>query len=385
MKPSPLFSIALLLLISNMDLRAGNTIMILRVAYCAMVVLQTLANWYALQAVQRAKDTRKIWIKNPQPMLQPGAFVETTYLEHESTVARQGMQQAVMGAAVMALLHFKMGLDAPLVLQLVTGVMGIFGSPLFKKHVLREEVERPWGESLERPAEGSNGSAPLTGKAATLEAYGSALVAAWDAMDEAPDMEPLLDLLRREQVEVDEQLSEPRGRWTILMVVAGHGKVSTAVLDELLRLGPDLTLQDSDGWTALHWACFHDRGDAVTKILEAAMNMDEALEGSSTLLSAAYEESDQVRQLVEMTDLKGFTAAQLAASEGSTSAIEALTAAGVPVGAAPAEKEGEQEDGVPVVAAAGAEEGVDAAEASAAGKPVEREHVSTPSSIHDID
>lgn len=40
------------------------------------------------------------------------------------------------------------------------------------------------------------------------------------------------------------------------MVASGHGKISTAVLDELLQMGPDLMLQDSDGWTALHWAWF---------------------------------------------------------------------------------------------------------------------------------
>lgn len=150
MKQSPLLAIPLLLLISNVDLRTGNTLLILRVAYCAMVALQALFNWYALQVVKRQNDERKIWVKNPQPMLQPSAYVETTYAEHESMIARQGLQQAVMGAAVMALMHLKMGLDAPLVLQLVMGTLGIFGSPLFKKYVLREEVERPWGESLER-------------------------------------------------------------------------------------------------------------------------------------------------------------------------------------------------------------------------------------------
>mmetsp|Transcript_38830 Transcript_38830/g.50218 ORF Transcript_38830/g.50218 Transcript_38830/m.50218 type:complete len:192 (+) Transcript_38830:1-576(+) len=55
-------------------------------------------------------------------------------------------------------------------------------------------------------------------------------------------------------------------KWTVMMIGCGLKKVESDHLKKLVDWGADLTLQDTDGWTALHWACHHKNEEAVKLI-----------------------------------------------------------------------------------------------------------------------
>ena len=42
------------------------------------------------------------------------------------------------------------------------------------------------------------------------------------------------------------------------MIVCGTWANSEEDVCELIKMGCDPTLRDNEGWTALHWAAFHD-------------------------------------------------------------------------------------------------------------------------------
>jgi ankyrin repeat protein len=91
------------------------------------------------------------------------------------------------------------------------------------------------------------------------------------------------------------------------MIVAGSSANSDKIIANLLKCGADMSLQDDDGWTALHWACYHNRPGALKQLFE--------------------HDPSKCREILAATkDKKGFTPTELATEQESGGAVDAITA-----------------------------------------------------------
>ena len=126
----------------------------------------------------------------------------------------------------------------------------------------------------------------------------------WDDGSKA-DLGPLLGKV----TEANVNLQTSESRWTPLMVVCGlNTKSSKSAMIQLNGLGASSSVKDTEGWNALHWACFHNNATAVQTL------MDEKVFDCGAF------------GLQDVKDLKGDTPLALATKEGNKEAEKALKA-----------------------------------------------------------
>jgi len=130
---------------------------------------------------------------------------------------------------------------------------------------------------------------------------------------------------------------------TTLMVASYLGQQE--MVGKLLCEGADVTAQDSEGWSALHWAVWEGNGEtwqgheAVRPLLDAGANPEEKdNKGMTALHWAAADGQDSVVQLlirrgasINTSDSSGWTPLHLAAANGHARVIKILVENGADI------------------------------------------------------
>lgn len=135
----------------NLDATDGQTVLIARSAYGAYVLLLLLLNYVMRQRVAAARDGRVISVPKKPSMSNPtpsaGDAERTTVMQYDLSLLNASRSQVLSQGAILALLHWKTGTLAPLVMQSVMGLMRLLDDPIMKIHLLGTPAEG----ALQRP------------------------------------------------------------------------------------------------------------------------------------------------------------------------------------------------------------------------------------------
>lgn len=310
----------LLFLMNKVDFENEETLFLARVAFAVAQLVALGAAVYVKNVVQVKNDTRKIFVPGQKsPFDQSPNFddlTETTYVAYESQKAGEFLKQTMIGGAIAAFVHFKMGVNQVMVIQAVMAPFNLYDNPLVRAYVLRRSEGRLWnerleGESNEEAAAASGIPATATAAAATTktsvkktksigqtpeEAIAKVLAAGVDA-----DFDELWDAVKGA---VNAKTKEDQ--WTALMVACGSPIDTDEFIRKVIAAGADVTAVDGDGWTALHWSAFHGRPEAAETLL-ASCSSDKldvllaatASDGRTALEVAKGEENDDVVAVIK--------------------------------------------------------------------------------------
>eukprot|EP00753_Platysulcus_tardus_P011271 PLAT3280.36.p2 GENE.PLAT3280.36~~PLAT3280.36.p2 ORF type:complete len:348 (+),score=211.47 PLAT3280.36:82-1125(+) len=310
-------------LANKVDLTVGDRLLMARAGYALALAAVLSVYAFLYKKVTTSKDETDIWVEppktpqfgQPQPELDRG-WLKTTYHALELAQVKQLLQSTAMGAVMIGLIHFKMGVNQVLLIQLAVLPSTMYNSPIFQRHIMgakaahKEHTERPTeplGDASAEESDTTTAEEALEDDGSAEAALTAAVARAWTAGADA-DYAPLLAIADKHGHVLD--TPTVKSKWTALMVVAGNKKDGVSTLDALVAAGASLTAKDGDGWTALHWAVFHNRAAHVTTLLAAA------------------ERRAQTAELLAIKDSEGNTPLQLALAEGFVDiAAELRTAA----------------------------------------------------------
>ena len=141
-------SICAMVLSRLFDTTNPDTLLKIRISYVISVLLNSGMFYYIRTIVRRKHDERKIYIVNS--MLGQEMVEETTYFEKEEALCTQSITGAFTGVLMtLGFMSFKMGLHYGMLMNIMQLPFNIYWSPLFKKHILGEELDHPWKEQTE--------------------------------------------------------------------------------------------------------------------------------------------------------------------------------------------------------------------------------------------
>eukprot|EP00903_Cladosiphon_okamuranus_P006348 g6218.t1 len=369
---------------SKMDYEDKRTVWNIRAAYFSEQVAVFALSAYFIFAIRRRKNERKILVPdisqgqmfaNHIPGPDELTYRETTYFKHEMTQVFQQLQQNFVALLFTILAHFVLGFRPILLLQIFSTPYHFAENRLFRKFVLGlKPGYRVWGERFESEVEqgrirkelegegkeegpavaaaaaaqdvvvggggeggGEGALAPPAGAGEVSEASeaegkpAAATVVVVDAPQTESENLPMPRELEDKLIDaweaagkgdwgaVMEQLGPfsvntqtPVGRWSPLMVACGLSQVGTEDIKTLVEdLDAQPDLRDQDGWTCLHWAAQQGRAAAAAAVLEAL----------ASLASEPGAAADMVRDLRDIRDNDGKTAADVAREAGLESAV----------------------------------------------------------------
>lgn len=279
-------------LLSKLDYEDPMILTLCRVAFVVAMGLKYLLHKLALSKIASTNNTEVIFV----PVAQPSMFgptepkedsprKKTTYRQHEEELANAQVQQVMVTSALMLFLSWKMGMHLPLPLQVVMGAMELVTSPVIKQHVFGMTIERPYKELKEgepgavatADAAAADGAATATdataGSSDINKKMREAVVEAWDS--QKPFEAGKFAELKKEGADMNTQTVEDK--WTVLMIAAGTRGCTAETFAELLKLGAQRDVTDSDGWTALHWSAYHGNLTAIKALLAGASDAEEAM------------------------------------------------------------------------------------------------------------
>lgn len=161
--------------------------------------------------------------------------------------------------------------------------------------VVRSQVGAAKSKSIK-----NNTEKPVNGSTAvSLEEL---LLDTWDQGVKA-NLAPLLAALNEKNVNYQTEDQ----RWTALMIISGLNCPGVAAAIQLLRSDykADLTIKDNDGWTALHWAAFHNSEVAAKELSnETALLTVKDKEGKTPEETAKAECNDTVAAILKPVSKK---------------------------------------------------------------------------------
>mmetsp|Transcript_58687 Transcript_58687/g.132829 ORF Transcript_58687/g.132829 Transcript_58687/m.132829 type:complete len:407 (+) Transcript_58687:26-1246(+) len=296
----------------------------------------------------------KIFIKKAASMTTPKPkWTHTTYAAFEINNLASVGAQLVLGLILTVVLHFKFNMKQAILMQAVMSPLAFIDSAVVRMQafgrpysgILEGDDRPPEDEEVEEDpsVETSSGKARVdakTGASNAKDASKSAKEAADSSESKASEIEPedagagvpsgpvLLAHLIQETWDSGKNVqygpliaaltpenvnTKSESEATALMVVAaGVGDVGSWV-NKILSLGADLCVKDEEGWTALHWACFHGNLSGVTALCGAAHSTGQAKHEFEAALATEDDEGltplDLAKQeletaIGELTELK---------------------------------------------------------------------------------
>ena len=123
------------------------------------------------------------------------------------------------------------------------------------------------------------------------------LLDTWDQGVSA-NLQPLLSAITKQNV----NYHTSGDHWTALMIVSGLNcpGVADAIRELRTKYKADVTLTDKDGWTALHWAAFHNSEIAAKELRnEAALLTVKDKEGKTPFETAKAEGNNAIVALLQ--------------------------------------------------------------------------------------
>jgi len=323
-----LMMMPMVMLIGKVDMKNADNLFYARLAWAGTVIAISTVFKQIQAKIKRKNDTTVMYVA---PSAGAGASVthiRTTYCEHEIAQAQAFLSQVMVGGLVMVAVHYFMAVAILPLMQAVMGPINAIDNTLFKLYIMGQQQEKPWDElseaefaALGDKATADQGDAPKiaaapknNSKAAPKKnnskkkggakgdpALDAAICGAWDSKVEA-DLAALFTEVA-DSVSYQTPDSQPDGKcgWSALMVAAGspvERKQQIAALQSLVEAGANLKAVDSEGWSAFHWACFHDRPGAARWLLDLpggdALSKLKDGEGKTGAELAAAEENSRV-------------------------------------------------------------------------------------------
>ena len=354
--PNPLISLGAFFLVSKfVNWTLPEVVLGFRIAFVVLMAVKFCMWWLLrsrIEAAKAANSASPVWMKAAPPglmaMLSGGAeegpaYKKTTIYEHELAHAEAQLTAVKTGPLFNMALSFYMNMNVPLALACVNEPLGLFGDAVARKYLLGEDAPGAYGELTSEPG-GDAAAAPApaalpaavvppaakagkTTPAADL-ASESAVCTAWESKEPFPlaTFESLVSSGKN----INYQTADG---WTALMVAAGRAAKEVdcppAVLRRLLALGADPAQTDNDGWSALHWSCFHDAPSAVEVICGAYSSGagDGAPAPAPPTPGKALGDRHDLAALLRAVDAKGRTPLEVALAESNVKAAEAIKAA----------------------------------------------------------
>ena len=123
------------------------------------------------------------------------------------------------------------------------------------------------------------------------------LLDTWDQGVSA-NLQPLLSAITEQNV----NYQTSGDHWTALMIVSGLNcpGVADAIRELRTKYKADVTLTDKDGWTALHWAAFHNSEIAAKELRnEAALLTVKDNDGKTPFETAKAEGNNDIVALLQ--------------------------------------------------------------------------------------
>lgn len=322
--------IPVMLAARKLDGEDPMTIYYLRCVYFSVqaLIVLLLAFVYvrATAAANSTNGSKIIYVPPaPQPFADPNAkkkYTETTYAAHIMSQARSLLGSTLFGICLTSGLHFYRGMIIGLAIQSIMGPFNLVENALVKCLVLgsgsvnpedkvfdektseeltqEDEVVDDGGNPVVRQITANKGAG--TDKPLDL---GTLLLDTWDA-GESADLGPLMEALNKKNC----NFKMPDKGWTPLMILAGLGvKGTSSAIRQVKELGGNPAVVDSEGWTAMHWAAFHGRAEAVKALRDdVALISVKDKDGKVPLDHARAENYDDVAKILEELAADGSSA-----------------------------------------------------------------------------
>lgn len=99
----------------------------------------------------KAKPVLPFGLGPPAEIVRPEEYVESTYAEHELKVLKESVQAIVMSTGISLLMSFKFNVHVSLIIQAVSGPVGLIDSVILKKYILGIKKDNMYGEFSEAP------------------------------------------------------------------------------------------------------------------------------------------------------------------------------------------------------------------------------------------
>lgn len=285
-----------------------------------------------------------------------GSYTQSVYKDHLLSQARSLVTSTIMGVCMTSGLHFYRGMIVGLAIQSVMGPFNLFENKLAKAFlfkrigkVINEAAEKKDGEEkavtilkqakifdekyaeeLEekdevKDKEGNilvtksimnahKKDAKLLNNATKADgkkdaSFEDVMLDTWDSGDQA-DVSLLLQRLNKQTVNYQTKES----KWTPLMTLCAvnvpqsNADAYLNTLKKMKALGADAKLTDEEGWSALHWACFHGGLRGAQFLLKEFGDLGLAelkdKEGMTPLDHAKKEKNMEIAKLVEQASKK---------------------------------------------------------------------------------
>jgi len=279
-----LVMIPIMVMVNKIDMdpeKNSDRIMYVQLAFVGSVLLNFCTYLYMWIAISTAADTTEIYALPPKTKSMGPAdpaqkiFTKTTYMAREKEQCSGKIFETVFGAIISTLISWYFKIPHALIFSILNAPQTLWVDPLFKIYIrgsiTDKKKERPFNERYDgedmRPKSQVKAEAKAKEHAQQQQnnLFDDAMEACWQANEDLDSMyENLMEVV--EDVGVDYQkLADGR---TIVMQVAGTNLNKTSLMiDTLLAMNPNLELRDNDGWTAIHWACFHGNHVVLTKLL----------------------------------------------------------------------------------------------------------------------
>ena len=307
-----------------------------------------------------------VYVPGPKGMFDaptgPKKYKKAVYSEAVYGKFAEQQQQMIMGLVMTCGMHYWKGMIVGLAIQGCMGPVGMFENVLVRRFasytgllekdhgsaILEELTEDKFTKAektnvdengyITKGGEGTPADTNAAGASALLPAAGATALAATGGSksksksssqspseildgiwtdNSALKLPKLLDVIRVQKISPDTVRTPDRA--TPLMIACGLSKatpsspeqvtVAKECLSAFLSLGSNPLATDKDGWTALHWAAFHNCPEAVKALLlEEGVVSDEELRG----------------ELADKADEEGKTAMDIAVEEKADGVIKFL-------------------------------------------------------------
>jgi len=275
-----------------------------------------LIGLFIYQKVHGGKpDNTKIYVpptKSPFGIPSDKGYTETTVFLRSKLDTKNYLTQTVMSVIMTTVIHFYFQVNQVILLQLLMAPFTVYESSVVKKYIFG--AERAFEEKYENELEGlkietseieeteveEKTETKVADKRRKIKkdkvdvSLEAVLLREWDNGTNA-DFSKVTELLNSNNINY--QTSD--NKWTCFMIACGLiGKCDDEQLNNMMILGADVTLQDSDGWTCAHWASFHNNLVALNKIIKsiplkhALVLLEKKSKDGKTALQLAQEENN---------------------------------------------------------------------------------------------
>lgn len=263
-----------------------------------------------------------------QPFADPNAkkkYTEIAYGQHVVTTARSLVGSTLFGVALTCGLHYYKGMLMGLAIQTIMAPFNIYENALvrtlltkgsealkpenaifdekkFEELTEDDEVVDDQGNPVVRSRVGATKTKAIAnnGKSNTKlsnKQLEELLLDTWDRGEKA-DLAILLAAMNEQNV----NFQTTEDKWTALMIVSGLNCPGNAEAIQTLRTKckANVSVTDKDGWTALHWAAFHNSEAAANELRnETALLALKDKEGKTPFETAKGEGNETVAALLD--------------------------------------------------------------------------------------